>query len=238
MTQPCLKRTKFCRQCRVATPSGKFGNSKRPFPFRGKWLEWGKDCLSKKGKLRKDLEKLGKRMIIKKTKKNLKKKKNKISGRVRREWDETGNPVIIFRPSATKSGRPYGVTSASSSLSWRTPLPPLADPPPWWMVGALSLYADEAYLFSKWEVPRGTMGPSCACSKGKCFPKNLRRILGWGGFHLQHHTRIVRKMEIRKARLPNFMPAKSLSRTILGLRSWQASCGLLFLNRGRLSPQF
>ncbi len=35
----------------------------------------------------------------------------------------------IFRPSATKSGRPHGVTSVSS-LSWKTPPPPLADPPP------------------------------------------------------------------------------------------------------------
>ncbi len=47
----------------------------------------------------------------------------------------------VFRPSATKSGWPYGVTSASSlSLSWRKPPtktttlhhnhpPPLADPP-------------------------------------------------------------------------------------------------------------
>ena len=30
---------------------------------------------------------------------------------------------FVFRPSATKSGRPYGVTSASSSLSCRTPDP-------------------------------------------------------------------------------------------------------------------
>ena len=33
---------------------------------------------------------------------------------------------LIFRPSATKSGRPYGVTSASSLL-WRTP-------PPHWLI--------------------------------------------------------------------------------------------------------
>ncbi len=32
----------------------------------------------------------------------------------------------VFRPSATKSGRPYGVATASS---WRTPSPWLADPP-------------------------------------------------------------------------------------------------------------
>ena len=59
---------------------------------------------------------------------------------------------VIFRLSATKSGPPYGVTSASS-FSCRTPL--LADPPwpgitsprysiTWWMVGG----ADEAYTCS------------------------------------------------------------------------------------------
>ncbi len=60
----------------------------------------------------------------------------------------------IFGPSATKPGRPYGVTSV---LSWRTPpptgWPPTNGTPPplpgmitWWMVGALGLYADETYL--------------------------------------------------------------------------------------------
>ena len=37
----------------------------------------------------------------------------------------------FFRPSATKSGRPYGVTSASLSLSWRTPPPLWLADPPW-----------------------------------------------------------------------------------------------------------
>ena len=65
---------------------------------------------------------------------------------------------LVLRPSAMKSGRSYGVTSASSlSFSWRTHPPLLADPshhPPalhshmitWWMAGALGLYADEANL--------------------------------------------------------------------------------------------
>ena len=36
--------------------------------------------------------------------------------------------VSVFRPSATKSGQPYGVTSVSS---WRTPCPPPPPPTGW-----------------------------------------------------------------------------------------------------------
>ena len=49
-----------------------------------------------------------------------------------RRSDLTGSVMrLVFRPSATKSGRPYGVTSVSSLSSCRTtPTPLWADPTP------------------------------------------------------------------------------------------------------------
>ena len=63
-----------------------------------------------------------------------------------------------------KSNRPFVMYVSSLSLSWRTPPlagwnPWLADPPPclawdtWWMVRALGLYVDEAYLFIQNRLP-------------------------------------------------------------------------------------
>ncbi len=61
-------------------------------------------------------------------------------------------PAVVFRPSATKSGRPYGVTHVS--LSCRSPFPHLG--PPWphdlitWWGFALGLHAESAYTCCSW----------------------------------------------------------------------------------------
>ncbi len=81
-----------------------------------------------------------------------------------------------------RAWRPYGVTSASS---WRTPptttTPPTGWPPPttttlplhshmitWWMVVALGLHADEAYLFVDWFSYASGLSVPCEAPNVHC----------------------------------------------------------------------
>ena len=84
------------------------------------------------------------------------------------------NQWSVFRPSAAKPGRPYGVTYVSSS--WRTPSPPRpsastreADQPRGWRSGpepdhVISLYAESVFLVSFALFPRNTKRCSCVCA--------------------------------------------------------------------------
>ena len=90
---------------------------------------------------------------------------------------------------------PYGVMSVSSLL-WRNPpgwLTPPTTPLAWWMVGALGIYADEAYLSRKrvtswlwldWRSERGggdKHGRGASASKGRTLPGSLIPwVTHWG----------------------------------------------------------
>ncbi len=82
--------------------------------------------------------------------------------------------VCIFRPSAKKSGRPYGVMYLSSS--WGPPpqtqtspslRPPTLTPDP--RTRALGLYADKAYLFYWFRLQSLGMKPPYVCWPSVCF---------------------------------------------------------------------
>ncbi len=82
------------------------------------------------------------------------------------------NLRLIFRPSATKSGLPYGVMSVSSTLSCRTPLLSLASPQGGLALhchvtvgGTLGLYAESTYTCLSFYRNSGNCAERNSCWK-------------------------------------------------------------------------
>ena len=85
---------------------------------------------------------------------------------------------MVFKPSATKSGWPYGVTSASSlSLSLcRTPPPPWLDPSSQQAVGLTLLFTTDADISTSGGGMEGTVSGQRAPKKLSLDPHVRLRV--------------------------------------------------------------